>query len=330
MSSPNPHPPRGSRFPVRLIILSALLFVPLCPFSISAQEPEDVIRVRTDLVAVPLVVTDSRGRRVSGLQTEDFALHDDTRAARIDYFASGTDRVALLFALDASGSAREIVTQQREAAMALFSRFGRGSRVAVLHFGESVRLSAGFSSTTEVIEQAFNAPAQATQGTAIFDGAIAGLHAFDGRGGFSTERRIVILISDGLDTRSATTYRAVIDAARVHGISFYVIHFPLFSPRDGQLEPRPPSKGFRELAEQTGGRYFRIGDVQSALNPHRHYDLTNIFQAIDDDLRGQYVIGFYPSDAARDGQTHTVTVSLSSTKRRMKVIQVRRTYNLKP
>ena len=330
MSSTNTHPPRGSRFPVRLVILSALLLVPLCPFSISAQEPDDVIRVRTDLVAVPLVVTDSRGRRVSGLRAEDFALHDDTRAARIDYFGSGTDRVALLFALDASGSAREIVTQQREAATALFSRFGRGSRVAVLHFGESVRLSAGFTSTPEVIEEVFNAPAQATQGTAIFDGAATAVRTFDGSGGFSTERRIVLLMSDGLDTLSSTTYRDVIEAARLRGVSFYVIHFPLFSPREGQLEPRPPSKGFRELAEQTGGRYFRIGDAQSALNPHPHYDLTKVFQAIDNDLRGQYVIGFYPSDAARDGQTHAVTVSLSNKKQRLKVIQVRSTYNLKP
>ena len=130
-----------------------------------------MVRVRTDLVAVPLVVTDARGRRVSGLNAEDFALLDDARPASIDYFASGTDRVALLFAFDASGSAREIVTQQHEAAMALFSRFGRGSRVAVLHFGETVRLAAGFTSDATTIEYSFNIPAQATNGTAIFDAA---------------------------------------------------------------------------------------------------------------------------------------------------------------
>ena len=139
-----------------------------------------------------------------------------------------------------------------------------------------------------------------------------------------------MLISDGLDTRSSTRYSAVVEAARVHGVSFYVIHFPLFSPREGRLEPRPPSKGFRELAGQTGGRYFRIGDVQSALSPHQHYDLTRVFQAIEDDLRGQYVAGFYPRDAARDGQTHSVTVRLSNRKKGLKLNQLRITYNLKP
>ena len=130
MTLHHPQPKRGLRLPRSLVILSAPLLISLSSFSIWAQDPEDVVRVRTDLVAVPFIVSDTRGRRVSGLKGEDFTLLDDARPAKIDYFASGTDQVALLFALDASGSAREIVKQQREAASALFSRFGRGSRVA--------------------------------------------------------------------------------------------------------------------------------------------------------------------------------------------------------
>src|SRR5205823_12902428 len=147
-------------------------------------------------------------------------------------------------------------------------------------------------------------------GTAIFDGAAAAERSFDASGGFSTERRIVILMSDGLDTLSSTNYKTVVNSARERGVSFYVLHFLLFTPRDGRLEPRPTSKGFRELADETGGKYFRIGDAKSALDPHSHYDLAPIFQAIDDDLRGQYVMGFYPVNAARDGRTHQIAISL--------------------
>ncbi len=293
------------------------------------QDPEEVIRVRTDLVAVPLIVVDSRGRRVSGLKAEDFVLTDDERKAKIDYFASGTERVALLFALDVSGSARDILAQQREAARALFSKFGPGSRIAVLHFGDFVRLTVPFTGNANSAEQSFNLPAQKTKGTAIFDGAAAAARSFDASGGFSTERRIVLLMSDGLDTLSSTRYSAVIEAARARGVSFYVIHFPLFTPREGRLEPRPPSKGFRELAEQTGGRYFRIGDAKSALDPSAHYDLTSVFQAIDDDLRGQYVLGFYPGDASRDGQTHSVIVTVANRSRKLKVNQLKASYRLK-
>ena len=53
-------------------------------------------------------------------------------------FHQGADRVALVFALDQSGSLREVISQQRDAALALFGRFGERSRVAVLLFAESL------------------------------------------------------------------------------------------------------------------------------------------------------------------------------------------------
>jgi hypothetical protein len=82
-----------------------------------------------------------------------------------------------------------------------------------------------------------------------------------------------VLISDGLDTRSRTSADSVIEAALEQHVSFYVIHFPLFEPRDGRLEVRRPSKGFKELAEKTGGKYFLVGDAKSALAP-KPTDLT--------------------------------------------------------
>jgi Ca-activated chloride channel family protein len=316
--------------PTLCLIASVSLLVFSSIAAAQEQEPVDIIRVRTDLVAIPVTVTDSRGHRVADLNQGDFVLSDDGRATKIDYFASGVEHVALLFAIDASGSARDILGQQRSAAIALFSRFGRRSRIAVLHFGDFVRLSVPFTANLEGAEDSFNYRPTQNTGTAIFDAAATAVRAFDGSGGFSTERRIVLLISDGLDTLSSTKYKAVIDAARLRGVSFYVIHFPLFSPRNGTLAPRPPSKGFRELAEQTGGHYFRIGDARSALNPRANYDLSPVFQAVESDLRGQYVLGFYPGDEARDGQIHSLTVSLSSRRRKLKINQLRASYNLKP
>lgn len=324
----NPQTKRGPRFTLCLIT-SVSLLAWSSVVAAQEQEPVDVIRVRTDLVAVPITVIDSRRRRVPNLRAGDFTLAADGRAAKIDYFASGAEHVALLFALDASGSARDIIDQQRGAALALFSRFGRGSRIAVLHFGDFVRLSVPFTSHPEGAEASFNYHPKANTGTAIFDAAATAVRAFDGSGGFSTERRIVILISDGLDTLSSTKYKAVIDAAQLRGVSFYVIHFPLFSPRNGALAPRPPTKGFRELAEQTGGRYFRIGDARSALDPRAHYDLAPLFQAIEDDLKAQYVLGFYPDEASRDGKTHLIDVGLSKPKPKFKVNQMKLSYSLK-
>jgi Ca-activated chloride channel family protein len=326
-----PHPPRGSRSSQLLITVVSCLLCCAYPVLIRAQEPDEVIRVRTDLVAIPLIVTDARGRRVSGLTAKDFLLTNDMGAVKVDYFASGTERVALIFALDTSGSARETITRQHEAAAALFSRFGHGSRVAVLQFGNVVRLTVPFTTNANAAQDAFNVAARENTGTAIFDGAATAVRAFDGSGGFSMERRIVILMSDGLDTLSSTKYQAVIEAARNRGVSFYVVHFPLFSPSQGRLEPRPPSKGFRELAEQTGGRYFRIGDAKSALDPRAKIDLTRVFQAIEQDLSGQYVVGFYPGEAARDNRFHRVTIGIrSGNRRKLRVWQFVAGYDLKP
>ena len=118
------------------------------------------------------------------------------------------------------------------------------------------------------------------------------------------ERRIVILISDGLDNASRTKPGAVIEAALNNHVSFYVIHLPLFEPRDGRLSVRSPAKGFRDLAEKTGGKYFLVGDVKSALAPVKDIDLTKIFQAIEEDLKSQYLLGFYLGEVANDGRKH--------------------------
>jgi Ca-activated chloride channel family protein len=324
------HTQRGPRFPLRLVtaVILVILATAISLNTTIAQEPDDVVRIRTDLVTIPVVVTDSRGHRIPNLKREDFVLADYNSAAKIDYFASGTDRVALLFALDASGSEREIFASQRQAALALFSRFGPGSRVAVLHFADYVRLSVPFTTDSGAAQAAFDSKASESGGTAIFDGAAAAVRSFDGSSGFSMERRIVLLMSDGLDTLSSTKYAEVVTAARDRGVSFYVIHFQLFTPGDGRLVPRPSSKGFRELAEQTGGRYFRIGDAKSALDPNPRYDLAPVFEAIDNDLRGQYVLGFYPRETSRDGQPHQVAIGLANRKSKLRVHQLKTTYRL--
>src|SRR6185436_16680006 len=145
--------------------------------------------------------------------------------------------------------------------------------------------------------------------TAIFDSAATALKAFDDLTPSRTERRIIVLISDGLDTQSRTSPDTVIEAAIERRVSFYVIHLPLFEPRDGRLSVRRPAKGFKDLAEKTGGKYFLVGDVKSALAPKPN-DLTPIFQAIEEDLKSQYLLGFYIAESSRDNRKHVFSVSI--------------------
>jgi len=300
-----------------------LLFSSFAPAQ--ETEPVEVVSIRTDLVAVP--VTDSRGRRISDLNQADFALTDNGRHVKIDYFTSGSERIALAFVLDNSGSLREQLSRQRDAALELFTRFGPASSVAVIRFGQQAKVIAPFAKGTDSARMAFSVPANLSERTAIFDAAIVAIQAYSGREN-SPERRIAILISDGLDTASRANAQQVIAEANRMNVSFYVIQLPLFTPRDGRLVPRPAAKGFRDLAEKTAGKFFVAGTSASALAPNTPVNLTPVFAAIEADLRSQYVIGFYPGAASRDGKPHRTDVSVSN--RKLKVTQLRRSYTLKP
>ena len=267
------------------------------------------MRVSTDLLLFPVRIRDKKGLAVAGLSDQDLILKDEDKVTTGIYFSPGADRVALMFALDQSGSLRTVIEQQQEAALALFSRFGERSSVAVLRFSDSASLSTPFTKDLDAARSAFRFSAGPNQRTAIFDAAAKSVKTFEELPKIRSERRIVVLISDGLDNRSRTSADSVINAAINERVSFYVIHLPLFEPRDGRLEVRRPSKGFKELAEKTGGKYFLAGDAKSALLPTQ-IDLAPIFQAIEEDLKSQYLLGFYISESSKDNRKHVFSVTL--------------------
>lgn len=293
-----------------LSLPAAVLF----QFPAQAQDPtvdeDEVVRVNTDLLLFPIRIRNKLGRIETRLTERDLTLKDKDRVTTGLYFFPGGDRLALVFALDQSGSLRDIISQQRDAALALFSRFSDRSKVAVIRFSERPTMAATFGRDSDALRNAFNLRASPNSHTAIFNAAGAAVDAFDALPRVRSERRIVILISDGLDNASTIKPEPIIKAAIRDRVSFYVIHLPLFEARDQRLRVRPPSKGFRELAEKTGGKYFLVGDTKSALEPRKTADLTPVFQAIEDDLRSQYLLGFYLGENANDGRKHRFSLSL--------------------
>ena len=320
-------------------VFAALSIALLLSFPVAAQAQagapageDEVLRVETDLVTLPVVVTDGRGRRAQGLAREDFDVRDEGRTVELSYFAPGTERVALTFLLDASGSSRDLLEGQREAALALFSRFGPGSRVSVIHFQERPEVSLPLTADLERARAAFRFVSLPDRRTAIFDAAQAAVRSFwSPRADDPTERRIVVLISDGLDTASSARAPGVIAGARENNVTFYVIHTPLYAPRDGRLAPRTPSAGFKDLAEKTGGQFFVLGDAAAALAPGKQLDLGPVFRAIDEDLRGQYVLGYYAGAAERAKRRHRVEVRLRPRPgQKLRVRALRDSYELPP
>ncbi len=271
-----------------MVICSILVGVFLCaPFTINAQEPDEVLRVSTDLLLFPVRIRDTHGQAVNGLTTRELSLKDRDHVTSELYLTQGVDRVALVFALDQSGSVRQIIAQQRDAAIDI--QFGR-KRVAT--------------------RAAFELSVVPNHRTAIFDAAKAAVDTFDQLPRVRSERHIVILISDGLDNASITKPEIVIEAAQAKRVSFYVIHLPFWEPRDGRLAIRAPSKGFRDLGEKTGGKYFLVGDIRTALTARSQVELGKVFSQIENDLRSQYLLGFYLNEAANDGARHRFSLTV--------------------
>jgi len=214
-----------------------------------------------------------------------------------------------MFALDQSGSLREVIAQQEATAIGLFERFGDRSTIAILRFAEKPVLAVPFQRDVTLAKAGFKFHAAPNARTAIFDAGAKAIETFQRLPRLRAERRIVVLISDGLDNASSVSAAKVIGAANENYVSFYVIHLPLFEPQGDRLGVRPPSKGFRDLAEKTGGKYFLVGGNRAALTTQKT-DLAPVFQAIEDDLRSQYLLGFYIKESAKDGRKHLFSVSL--------------------
>lgn len=292
-----------------LLLILAIFCLP----NIKAQEPDapdEVVHIDTHLVVFPIRVRNKRGQAVAGLTQNDLTLKDEDNATSGLYLYRGADRVSLVFALDQSGSLREIMNQQRDAALALFGKFGEKSQVAIMRFAEQPQLAISFGRDLDATGAAFSASATINQHTAIFDAAAAATKLFETLPRIRSERRLVILISDGLDTASVVKPAAVIEEALKNQVTFYVIHLPLFAPRDGRLKVRTPARGFRELAEKTGGKYFLVGNTASPLASQANIDLSAVFKAIEDDLKSQYLLGFYTKETSNNGRMHRLVIGL--------------------
>jgi VWFA-related protein len=95
----------------------------------------DVVRVETQLVSVPAVVTDPGGRPVSGLTQKNFQIFEDGQAQTITNFGTADAPFEIALLLDTSGSTREDIGLIRQAAISFVEMLRPGDRVAVVAFG---------------------------------------------------------------------------------------------------------------------------------------------------------------------------------------------------
>ncbi len=176
----------------------------------------DVVRVETQLVSVPTVVTDRNGRPVSGLGAENFTVFEDGRPQRVTNFATTEAPFEIALLLDTSGSTREELGLIRDAAKAFVGALRSGDRVAIVAFNNAPQNGSPVA-TVEVLS-ALTSDRQVLRNAIDNIGTSNGTPFYDALGRIADEvfreppreavrgRRAIVALTDGVDSSSNSGY----------------------------------------------------------------------------------------------------------------------------
>jgi len=292
----------------------------------AANAQDEPIKLKTTLVQVPVVVSDRGGRYVTDLRRGDFELFEDGVSQPIEFFKSIDEPFTVALLLDSSGSTSDQLNQIKSAALAFIDNLRERDRVMVVNFDDSVHVQCGLTNDQGTLRRAV---AAITSGEftqvyeAVYTAVWEKLRHLDGR-------KAVIVFTDGIDTASSEideddTLDAVVDS---ENILVYPIRYSTRGDVERRIERRGSSPGgpmrpikseqeqrlaldrvYREadeyldqLAKLSGGKIERADTLS---------DLQGAFAKIADELRHQYLLGYYPPDGRNYSKERKITVRVS-------------------
>ena len=296
---------RGGASPFLLVLLLAC-----SPILMAAQTPPNnsepaeanvpVLRVNVKLVNVFANVTDATGAIVGGLSKEDFAITEDGRAQRIAVFERQSELpLNLVLAIDTSGSVRKDLPLEQDAAHRFVHALLRAQdQISLLEFSTEVRQVVAFTNQANRIDKGLSS-LRGGPATALYDAiylASQNLSLLGNQG--KPGRKVLLLVTDGGDTANTVTYAEALEQALRGEVMVYsIIDVPIEASagRDTGGE-----HALITLAEQTGGKYF----YASAGG------LDKAFAQVSEDLRTQYLLGYYPAKQAPGLNFHRIHVTV--------------------
>jgi VWFA-related protein len=278
-----------------------------------SQQP---LRVQVNLVNVFATVRDKHKGIISNLKEDDFKILEDGVEQKVAYFSKDVDLpITLGLLIDTSGSMDRVLPAEQDAASRFLRQVMRPKDLTmVINFDLDANLIADFTQDVSVLERAIrstvmNAPAAGIGGTAgtipnsgggtvLYDAIYLACHDE-----LSTEagRKAVIVLTDAVDEGSRLRVQDAIEAAQRADA---VIHVLLISDPGvygfGGFGNPGPSVA-KKMADDTGGRVIDV---------HNSKSLEKAFDEISEELRSQYVLGYYPTNTKRDGTFRKIQVEV--------------------
>jgi Ca-activated chloride channel family protein len=253
------------------------------------------LKVAVDLVLVPVTITDPMSRLVTGLERENFELFEGNAKEEIKSFSSEDAPVSLGVIFDSSGSMSSKMDRAKDAVVEFFKTANPQDEFFMITFSDAPEVVSDFTSSVDDIQGklVFTVPQKRT---ALLDAIYMGVSKMRQA---KYPKKALLIISDGGDNHSRYTeneIKALVKEAdvMVYAIGIYDRYFQTDEERLG-----PALLG--DIAQLTGGRAFTVE------NPN---DLGDVATKIGVELRNQYVLGYRPSKAVRDGKWRKIKVKL--------------------
>lgn len=297
-----------------LVLVGALALAWAMPLQLDSQdggrarlpgEAEPRVRVDVDLVLVNVTVTDPYNRLVTGLNREHFEVYEDRLQQEILYFSNEDAPLSLGLVFDVSDSMNSSGKLERaaKAAVQFLKTANPQDEFFVVQFSDTPKLLVDFTSQVEEVQNRLLF-ARAEGRTALLDAIYL---ALDTMRQAHNPRKALLIISDGGDNRSRYGVKDIKSLVREGDVQIYSIG--IFDPVGERTDPEiiwGPSL-LREVSELTGGRMFPV-EIYN-LN-----ELPDVAAKISIELRNQYVLGYRPSNRARDGGWRKIRVKLKPPK----------------
>jgi Ca-activated chloride channel family protein len=282
--------------------------IPAPKASPTPPEDDDVVRVDSTLVPIPASVLDARGQAVTSLGISDFELKIDGKRAEISDLTKSETPIRLAMLFDNSSSVLIAREFEKEAAVKFFKRVIRPKKdmAALYSIATLVRLEQPFTSEISSITRAIELFPPPEGATSLLDGIIqASEYLREVQG-----RRVMIIVSDGDDTKSDSTFEETLRALQVANCQVYVVkttdfeNFKRTGSRRGNanIHQLTAEQRMKEMTAQTGGAVY---------SPIDERELDEAFKQIVADLSQQYILSYYPDDdAAKRGQFREISLGL--------------------
>jgi Ca-activated chloride channel family protein len=307
-----------------MLFIASVLFLISAPARAQEKEEEGQKQetkqaaqsAQQSLVRLNVLVTDSANRPVTDLRQEDFRVLEDGKPQTISYFSQEELPVSYGIMVDASGSMRELLNHLIETGRNIVSSNKADDEAFVMRFvdSDSIQVEEGFTSNKDALYEALDGIYVEGGQTAVMDAINRAVEYHkksrrSGGGGDVARRHAIVLITDGEDRGSQTrNLDSILPRLREDDVQFFVIGLTNLSAVQGSREKAVAF--LTRIAELSGGRAFF---------PKSPAELPNIAEEITRDLHTQYLIGYNPTNAARNGSFRKVQVSVADTPSRKKL-----------